>query len=400
MTSRYNLGEPNTTVSRAGSTPSSAQIQHVIDLLVQLGVDPVVARSVGSQYAYTIAADPQRGVQSLDSDIVLQGQLTQMVAADPAVRASMAAQVETVPTVAITGQASRKRERFVVSDADRHRGIGDVTHKLPIGDIANALRVSFAAQGMPNAKFLADNITKAIYGTSDYPQALSAQKLAAAQGIIGQFLSDTAANNFADVGKAYRLLLNRWRVARAQEEPRADTGLSGDPFDLGLGDLGGGGGGGFARAAYVPPDRRDVQDMVRGRLAALVGQADPARVESLTDLYMSEDRRAYDSPTAGINPRASITEQIRKGSDYQRIQALRPDSISEEDWIPTYQRYGVAAGLTPETSGQFGIDQATVGTAPTDVAAAAATAGLIRGRTTPEFIRRAGATTTAMLQGI
>lgn len=171
----------------------------------------------------------------------------------------------------------------------------------------------------------------------------------------------------------------------------------------GFNPFGSSGGSGAGRAApvYVPPDRRDVEDMVRGQLARLVGQADPTRLQTLTDLYMTEHRRSWDNPALGLNPAASVTEQVRATSDFKRIHTLRPDFVDEDEWVTMYQQGGVQQGLTAGEAEQFAIEQATIGTRTTSIAAAAASRAFVQsGAEVPEFVNRARGAAKNLMQGV
>jgi hypothetical protein len=130
-------------------------------------------------------------------------------------------------------------------------------------------------------------------------------------------------------------------------------------FDGGFGG-GGGGGGGFAGPTYVAPDRRVVEDFVKGSLVSLVGEVPDHLVGPTTDLYMSDHRRNFDSERAEIDPQQSVLERIRGTQEYQTIHQLRPESDDERSWIASRRSAAQQGGLTVKRQEQFAIDQATV----------------------------------------
>ena len=141
-------------------------------------------------------------------------------------------------------------------------------------------------------------------------------------------------------------------------------------FDAGPG--GEGGGGGFAAPVYKAPDRREIEDWVRGKLTSLVGSSDPdVRLQDFTDLYMKDHRRNWDSPSREIVPEMSVIEAIRNEGDYQRIHTLRPEGVDESAWIKDRLRLANAAGLSPTLLDKFGTFQAQVGATDADVTRAA-----------------------------
>jgi hypothetical protein len=165
--------------------------------------------------------------------------------------------------------------------------------------------------------------------------------------------------------------------------------------------ISGGGGGSRTTRIYTPPDRREVEDLVRGMVAGLVGFADEGRVQKLTDSYMSADRRAFDKPDLGLSPRAEVLEQIRKAEDYQRIHKLRPDAVPETEWVTQRQGVAMQAGMTAQRAAQFGITQAQVGATGEAVAEGVMKQEFGRtGQMAPEFANRFRQTAAAMFKGV
>lgn len=164
---------------------------------------------------------------------------------------------------------------------------------------------------------------------------------------------------------------NKYEISPTAVPIYADQG---DMFgDLG-GFGGGGGGGGFAGPVYRAPDRRVVEDFVKGRLVSLVGQVDEKYVESFTDLYMRDHKRNWDSQSQEIDPAQSVTEAIRKTGEYQTIHKNRPKGEDENSWIAARRAEAERAGLAVSELDQFAITQATVAGDLSDQAAAAANA--------------------------
>lgn len=179
-----------------------------------------------------------------------------------------------------------------------------------------------------------------------------------------------------------------------------DPGAQNEDLLSGILDGFGGFGGGSAAPVYTPPDRRLVEDMVRGQLSRLVGKADDARIQKLTDLYMSEHKRSWNDRSLGLDPAASVTETIRSSSDYKRIHALRPDFVDENEWVPLYQSGGVSAGMSAQQAERFAIQQATVGTKATSIKSVAGAQEMRRGQQTPEYARRFAAVATGMMRRV
>lgn len=118
---------------------------------------------------------------------------------------------------------------------------------------------------------------------------------------------------------------------------------SGDDFDVPLGGGGRGGWGGSARVdqAYLAPDRRAIEDMVKAQLITYVGTATDKRVQQMTDLYLRDHKaqwmgqRAAMKGTGGedVDPVTSVMVAIRDTDEYKKIHKLRPEGADEARWI-------------------------------------------------------------------
>lgn len=136
---------------------------------------------------------------------------------------------------------------------------------------------------------------------------------------------------------------------------------------------GGGGGGGFAGPVYEAPDRRVVEDYVRGVSVSLLGGIpDEGYIQQFTDLYMKEHRRDFDTPDRVIDPNQSVVEAFRRTKEYQSIHQLRPDSEDERGWVAARRQMAQAGGLNQDLQEDFAIQQATVGGDLEDTRTAAA----------------------------
>lgn len=105
-------------------------------------------------------------------------------------------------------------------------------------------------------------------------------------------------------------------------------------------DLGGGprGGRGYSvKRVYEPPDRREVEKMVREYMGRVIGDQPSADVNRLTDLYMKHHRQHFDNPSNGISPWFSVEAEVRELAGYDYIHQNRPDSVAEEEWLTSYQ---------------------------------------------------------------
>jgi len=219
-----------------------------------------------------------------------------------------------------------------------------------------------------------------------------------------QYWIDSTVARIKQIAGAYGKNPNSgWQVWNYSFKPPEPLNMITEFSDGGLVDWGsyGSSGSGVAAPVYVPPDRRNVEDMIRGQMARLLGRADEASLQKYTDLYMLKHREfTFDNPASGLDPSAEITEQIRKRSDFKRIHELRPDFVNEDEWVTMRQQYGVQAGLTANQAEQFAINQATVGTAAPSLSAAAATTGFVQGNETPEFVQRAKNAAGRLFQGV
>jgi len=154
-------------------------------------------------------------------------------------------------------------------------------------------------------------------------------------------------------------------------------------FDFG----GGGGGGGFAGPEYVAPDRRVVEDFVKGSLVSLVGNIPgDDMVQRFTDVYMNEHRKNFDTPNRTIDPAQSVTEAIRGTAQYKTIHQNRPDSEDERSWISQRSAAAAQGGLTVGAQENFAITQATVAGDVEDVRTAAGFAQLQRSGKAPTLL--------------
>lgn len=158
-----------------------------------------------------------------------------------------------------------------------------------------------------------------------------------------------------------------------------------DPFaglDFG-GGFGGGGGGGFGGPVYRAPDKRVVEDFVKGAVVSLIGSIpDDEMVDGMVDLYMTDHRRNFDSETEEIDPSQSVKEAIRNTEQYQAIHQLRPESEDERAWVAQRRQAAAQGGLNTELQEDFAITQATVGGDVADVQEAAGVAQLQRSQST------------------
>ena len=132
------------------------------------------------------------------------------------------------------------------------------------------------------------------------------------------------------------------------EELEADTTSL---LDLVMAALNAGRGGGAAAPAYRPPDRREVVENVQNYLSTVLSpdEFDTNEVNRLADIYMRDHKRSFQNPGLGLQPWFSVKEEVRKTQDYQKIHALRPDTIPEEQWVSRYreliEQAGVPAGM-------------------------------------------------------
>lgn len=175
------------------------------------------------------------------------------------------------------------------------------------------------------------------------------------------------------------------QVAEATYQP-TDLGIPG------LGGGGGGGGGGFSGPVYVEPDRRVVEDFVKGTMVSLIGTVAEKDLDRIVDIYMKDHRRDFDTEDKQIDPQQSVVEAIRSTADYKKIHKLRKPSEDERTWIAQRQQAAEKGGLTRGQQEDFAITQATVGGDTADVVDAASLAqfqgsGSVRGTLLDEKVR-------------
>jgi hypothetical protein len=156
----------------------------------------------------------------------------------------------------------------------------------------------------------------------------------------------------------------------------------GDP-GLGLG-FSGGGGGGFSGPQYRAPDRRVVEDFVKGTMVSLVGTVLSGDLERIVDLYMNDHRRGFNSVSQDIDPQASVIEAIRSTPLYKQVHKLRPESQDERTWVSSRRSAAIQGGLDLPAQEGFAITQASAAGDLGDVAQAASVAqvqrsGAVRG---------------------
>src|SRR3990167_9398978 len=150
---------------------------------------------------------------------------------------------------------------------------------------------------------------------------------------------------------------------------------------------GGGGGGGFAGPEHREPDRRVVEDFVKGSLVSLVGNIPSQYVNAFTDLFMKDHRRNFDSLDKEIDPQQSVIAAIRRTAEYKTIHTLRPQGVDERSWVEDRKTEATQGGLGTEQVENFAITQATVGADIGDVAEAAAFAQLQGSGQAPAFLQ-------------
>jgi hypothetical protein len=133
----------------------------------------------------------------------------------------------------------------------------------------------------------------------------------------------------------------------------------------------GGSGSGLSGPLYRAPDRRVIEDFVKGTMVSLVGHILEGNLGRIVDIYMRDDRRNFDSPGQDINPTQSIIEAIRNTAEYQTIHKLRPDSVDERTWISDRATAAIEGGLNIGEIEDFAITQAVAGGDVEDVREAA-----------------------------
>ncbi len=163
----------------------------------------------------------------------------------------------------------------------------------------------------------------------------------------------------------------------------------------------GSGGSGSAGPVYVEPDRRVVEDFVKGAMISLVGSTLDGRLSKIVDLYMSDHRKNFDVKERSIDPSQSVLEAIRGTIEYQRIHQNRPDTEDERTWISDRRLAAAQGGLTLNQQGDFAVAQATAAGDVTDVREAAAFTQLSRSGQAPDFLNNlVRSVARGMFQGV
>lgn len=215
---------------------------------------------------------------------------------------------------------------------------------------------------------------------------LNDQQRAQIAGLIDQYQGGLTGLNYAVKG---------WLDEATRTGPDSDELSLEDLFgDLLSGGSGSGRGRGSIGPIYRAPDKREVEDFVKGALVSLTGAVDDTLVADGVALYMRDHRRNFDSPSAEINPAQSVMEFIRKTPSYQEIHALRPETEDERSWISNRRQAAAAGGLNLGLQDDFAITQASIGGDLPDVKDAAAVAqvqasGSARGTPIEDKIRGA-----------
>lgn len=151
-----------------------------------------------------------------------------------------------------------------------------------------------------------------------------------------------------------------------------------DSFGGGGGGFGGGGGGGGGSLEpgiiYKGPDKRVVEDYVKGTLTSLLGFAPEHLIGPGVEQYLADHRAMFDREIAAeigaaqgvnadieeIDPQMSVLEYIRSTNEYQTIHKLRPDGEDEREWVARRRQAGEQGGLQTDLD-QFAVNMATVG---------------------------------------
>ena len=188
--------------------------------------------------------------------------------------------------------------------------------------------------------------------------------------LIGQLpsMSNAAITTIISRGSSYA---NAPSVIEVEPDGSAQGAL--DDIFTGIDYGGGGGGGGGAlEPIYRAPDKRVVEDIVKGSLISLVGVIPEHLLGPAVEVYMADDFRNWSSETEEINPQQSVLAFIRNTHEYQTVHKLRPKQLDEREWIAQRRQQGERGGLQTDLD-QFAINQATVGGDLGDVERAAAT---------------------------
>lgn len=197
--------------------------------------------------------------------------------------------------------------------------------------------------------------------------ALQRAKDAAAAWVVsqhGEYLGPQAQQGLLKTIREWKgdaASLNSYMKFIQANVPVSTPGVASFEFDE-LPPVPGGGRGGSAGPVYEAPDRRVVEDYVRGVSVALLGGIpDEGYIQQFTDLYMKDHRRNFDTPDREIDPAQSVVEAFRQTKEYQEIHRLRPDSEDERSWVAARRAAAQQGGLQQDLQEDFAIQQATIG---------------------------------------
>ena len=111
---------------------------------------------------------------------------------------------------------------------------------------------------------------------------------------------------------------------------------------------------------------------MKAALVAMVGEANPQRVQELADGFEDAHRAQYDVRYKGagatdVDPNQALLDSIRAQEDYGRIHTLRGEGDDEMRWIGDRRARLSQLGTTSEDADERAIALAQAGTAVADI---------------------------------
>lgn len=129
-----------------------------------------------------------------------------------------------------------------------------------------------------------------------------------------------------------------------------------------FGGGGSGGGSGSGRGEYVAPNKDVVREQIKAYVVATTGTVSNQVIDAAVAKYMEASKRAFDlAGKQDINPYFEAQSVVRDSAAYKSVNALRPESIDEMEWVTQRQAKLQQLGLSGRRSEALGISQSIVG---------------------------------------
>jgi len=175
-------------------------------------------------------------------------------------------------------------------------------------------------------------------------------------------------------------------VSRGKERPTNDSFIYSDTGRAA--PTSGSGRSGGASAAYVPQDPARVKDQVRSYVVAVTGTNNDEVVAAGIKAWDAADRAGFDKrDSQGVDPWEAVKAAVRESEAYKTVNALRPDSVDEMDWVTSRQALLRNLGVSAQRAEEVGIETSAAGASGEAVAMAGTVAQSIGAGRQLEFMR-------------